>query len=167
MTSGAGAGGGVRTVRSAMYYEDFELGQSWETPRRTISEADLVLFAAISGDHNPVHTDQEFAEQTVFGGRILHGIAALAYASGLESRLGLREDTGIAFLGLTCEMRGPVRIGDTIRVRQSIVAKRLVKDPARGIVIFHVDLLNQRDELIQEGDWKMMVHRRSGSIGSP
>jgi acyl dehydratase len=155
----------MQATRTAMFYEDFEVGQAWETPRRTISETDLVMFAAISGDQHPMHTDQEFAERTDFGGRILHGIAALAFASGLESRLALREGTGIAFLGLTCEMRGPVRMGDTIRVRERVAAKRLVKEPGRGIVTFRIELLNQRDELVQEGDWKMMVRCRAGSTG--
>ena len=73
----------------AKYYEDLEVGTEWNSPRRTITEADIVMFTAMTGDNNPVHTDEEFAKNTVFGGRILHGPAVFAIATGLESRLGI------------------------------------------------------------------------------
>lgn len=147
--------------RNAMYFEEFEVGTSWESPRRTITEADIMMFAALTGDHNPIHTDEEFAKQTVFGGRILHGPAVFAIAIGLESRLGIKEGTAIAFLGMTWDMRGPVKIGDTIHVRQSVASKRETKKPTAGIVNFAVTVLNQRGDVLQEGEWKVMMHRRS------
>jgi acyl dehydratase len=74
------------------------------------------MFSTITGEHNPVRTDEEFAKNTVFGGRILHGPAAFAIATGLESRLGIKEGTAVAFLGMTWDTCGPVKIGDTIHV---------------------------------------------------
>ena len=59
--------------QNALYFDELYEGQEWNSPRRTITEADIVMFAALTGDHNPVHTDEEFAKNTVFGGRILHG----------------------------------------------------------------------------------------------
>jgi acyl dehydratase len=147
--------------KDARYYEELNPGDSWVSPRRTITEADIVMFAAMTGDHNPIHTDEEFAKTTIFGGRILHGPAGFAIATGLESRLGIKEGTAIAFLGMTWDLKGPIKIGDTIRVEQKVAGKRETKKPGQGIVFFHVALVNQRDEIVQEGEWKIMMIRKS------
>ncbi|MGH8388859.1 MAG: MaoC/PaaZ C-terminal domain-containing protein [Pseudomonas sp.] len=144
--------------QNALYFDQLEVGQEWNSPRRTITEADIVMFAALTGDHNPVHTDEEFAKTTVFGGRILHGPAGFAIATGLESRLGIKEGTAIAFLGMTWDLRGPIKIGDTIHVNQKVGSKRETKKPSVGIVNFQVSLVNQRGESVQEGEWKVMMH---------
>lgn len=146
--------------KDARYYEELNPGDSWVSPRRTITEADIVMFAAMTGDHNPIHTDEEFAKTTIFGGRILHGPAGFAIATGLESRLGIKEGTAIAFLGMTWDLKGPIKIGDTIRVEQKVTSKRETKKPTQGIVFFHVALVNQRDEIVQEGEWKIMMIRK-------
>ena len=146
---------------NAKFYEDLTVDDQWESPRRTISEADIVMFAGITGDYNPIHTDEEYAKTTIFGGRILHGPAGFAIATGLESRLGIKEGTAIAFLGMSWDLKGPIRIGDTIRVRERVTSKRVTKKPTQGIVNFHVAVLNQRDEVVQEGEWKVMFLRRS------
>ncbi|WP_145187341.1 MaoC/PaaZ C-terminal domain-containing protein [Pseudomonas sp. URMO17WK12:I11] len=144
--------------QNALYFDELFEGQEWNSPRRTITEADIVMFAALTGDHNPVHTDEEFAKNTVFGGRILHGPAGFAIATGLESRLGIKEGTAIAFLGMTWDLRGPIKIGDTIHVNQKVGSKRETKKPGVGIVNFQVALVNQRGESVQEGEWKVMMH---------
>lgn len=144
--------------QNALYFDQLEVGHEWNSPRRTITEADIVMFAALTGDHNPVHTDEEFAKTTVFGGRILHGPAGFAIATGLESRLGIKEGTAIAFLGMTWDLRGPIKIGDTIHVNQKVGSKRETKKPGVGIVNFQVSLVNQRGESVQEGEWKVMMH---------
>jgi acyl dehydratase len=148
---------------NAKYYEDLEVGTEWNSPRRTITEADIVLFTAVTGDNNPVHTDEEFAKNTVFGGRILHGPAVFAIATGLESRLGIKEGTAVAFLGMTWDMRGPVKIGDTIHVYERVASRRETKKPGIGIVNFYVSVKNQRDEVVQEGEWKVMMHCRKSA----
>jgi acyl dehydratase len=145
---------------NARYYEDLNVGDEWSTPRRTINEADVVAFAGFSGDYNPIHTDEEYAKTTIFGTRILHGPAGFAIACGLEFRLGLKEGTATAFLGMTWDLKGPIRIGDTIHVHQRVTSKRETKKPGQGIVNFHVALKNQRNEVVQEGEWKIMFLRR-------
>jgi acyl dehydratase len=145
---------------NALFYDDFSVGQNWVTPRRTISEADVVMFAALTGDYNPVHTDEEFAKTTPFGRRILHGPAVFAIATGLEFRLGIKEGTAIAFLGMTWNLKAPVLIGDTIGVVQKVESVRTTKNPGRGIVTFWVEVRNQRGEVCQEGEWKVMFHTR-------
>lgn len=146
---------------TGLYFDDFTVGQSWISPARTITEADLVAFAGISGDYNPLHTDEEFAKGTQFGGRIFHGPGVFAIATGLESRLGIKDGTAIAFLGMTWRLRAAVRIGDTIKVHQQVAAlKPSSSKPDRGVVTFDVQVTNQRDEVCQEGQWIVMFRRR-------
>ena len=153
----------VETAVSAtgLYFDDFTVGQSWVSPARTITEADVALFAGFSGDYNPLHTDEEFAKTTQFGGRIFHGPGVLAVATGLESRLGIKDGTAIAFLGLTWTLRAPVRIGDTIKVRQQVAALKPSSSKAdRGVVTFDVQVSNQYDQVCQEGQWVVMFRRQ-------
>lgn len=145
---------------NARFFEDFRVGENWRTARRTITEADLLMFSGLTGDFNPIHTDEEFAKSTPFGGRVLHGPAAFAIATGLESRLGLKEGTAIAFLGMTWDMKGPIKIGDTIHVDQTVTSMRETKKPTTGIVFFNVKIVNQRSEIVHEGEWKVMFFRR-------
>lgn len=151
---------GIRPGPAALYYEDFKVGDSWVSPGRTITETDIVAFAGLTGDYNPIHTDEEFARTTVFGGRILHGPAGFAIATGLESRLGIKDGTALAFLGMTWDLRAPIRIGDTIRVHERVAAVRESKKPTQGLVTFDVSIVNQRNEVAQEGQWKVLMLRR-------
>ncbi len=146
---------------NALFFDDFTVGQNWLTPRRTISEADIVMFAGLTGDYNPVHTDEEFARQTPFGTRILHGPAVFAIATGLEFRLGLKEGTAIAFLGMTWNLKAPVKIGDTMHVYQCVEAVRLTSNPKRGIVTFWVEVRNQAGAVCQDGEWKVMFQTKA------
>ncbi len=152
----------VQAPEKGLYFDDFYVGQSWVTPARTITDADVTNFAGISGDFNPLHTDEEFAKKTQFGGRIFHGPGVFAVATGLESRLGIKEGTAIAFLGMTWNLKGAVRIGDTIRVEQTVAAVRESKSkPDRGIITFDVQVKNQHDEVCHDGQWFVMFSRRS------
>jgi len=147
-------------TRRGLYFDEFSVGQSWVSPARTITEADLVAFAGLSGDYNPLHTDEEFAKKTQFGRRIFHGPGVFAIATGLESRLGLKDDTAIAFLGITWNLKAAVVIGDTIRVEQTVAETRPSSSkPDRGIVTFDVRVVNQRDEVCHEGQWIVMFSR--------
>jgi len=153
----------VETAVSAtgLYFDDFTVGQSWVSPARTITEADVALFAGFSGDYNPLHTDEEFAKTTQFGGRIFHGPGVLAVATGLESRLGIKDGTALAFLGLNWSLKAPVRIGDTIKVRQQVAAlKPSSSKPDRGVVTFDVQVTNQYGEVCQDGQWVVMFRRQ-------
>jgi len=142
-----------------LYFEEFEVGAAYTSPGRTVTEADVVAFAALSGDYNQLHTDAEFAKSTFFGARIAHGLLGLSIASGLGSRMGFLEGTALAFLSLTWKFSKPIFIGDTIALQAKVAKKRAVSGEA-GIVVFDCALLNQRDEVTQQGEWTVMVKRK-------
>jgi 3-hydroxybutyryl-CoA dehydratase len=139
------------------YFEEFEIGESIETPARTITEADVVTFAGLSGDYNPLHTDAEFAKETMFGERIAHGILGLSIVSGLAWRTGFIEGTADALISVECKFRNAVKFGDTIRARFEVRQKKEMKRMGGGFVTFSVVALNQRDETIQKGEWTVLV----------
>jgi len=148
------------------YYEEFSPGEEFTTRARTVTEADIVAFAGLSGDYNPLHTDQEFARKTPFGARIAHGLLGLSIQSGLSQGLGITEGTTIAFLGLTWSFKAPILIGDTIHAVQAVQEMRDTKKPDRGIIVFSVQVLNQKGEVVQEGSKTMMIRRKPmGSAG--
>jgi acyl dehydratase len=144
----------------ARYFEDFEIGESFTTRRRTVTEADIVNFAGFSGDFNPIHMDETFARTTPFGRRIAHGMAVLSIATGLSQALGIFEGTLIAFLGLEWNFLKPVFIGDTIYGVQKIASKRETSKPDRGIVILEAEVLNQNGEVVQKGKRTVMMQRK-------
>ena len=140
------------------YFEEIEVGEEYESPGRTVTEADIVLFAGLSGDYNIVHTDAEFMKGSIFGERIAHGLLGLAIQSGLLSRAMMPYAT-VAFGGLRWKFKAPIKIGDTIRVRARVVSKQETK-PDRGVVVLDRVVLNQRGEVVQEGDTELIVERR-------
>jgi 3-hydroxybutyryl-CoA dehydratase len=139
------------------YFEEFEVGESIETPARTITEADVVTFAGLSGDYNPLHTDAEFAKETMFGERIAHGMLGLSIVSGLAWRTGFMEGTADALISVETKFRNAVKFGDTIRARFTVKQKKEMKRLGGGFVTLNVAVLNQRDETIQKGDWTVLI----------
>ena len=138
-------------------FEQFEPGRRYETPGRTIAEADVVGFAGLSGDFNPLHVDETFAARSRFGTRIAHGPMLIGMAFGLASRLDLLDGTAIALLGVEWGFAAPVRIGDTIRARIEIGEKRPSRDPEGGVVVLAFELVNQRDAVVQTGRARLLV----------
>ncbi len=148
---------------SVMYWEDLEVGREYTSPSRTVTEADIVNFAGLSGDYNELHTSAEFCKDTMFGTRIAHGLLGLAIASGLFTRTELCVQTQrnlIAFLGLEWKFKGPIMIGDTVTVKVKIIEKKETKNPERGIFILKRELINQKGEVVQEGETPLMIKRK-------
>ena len=142
------------------YFEEFSVGDVITTPARTITEADVVNFAALSGDWNQLHTDVEYARGTTFGARIAHGLLGLTVASGLGARLGFIQGTAEAFLKVEWKFRRPIYIGDTIRLRGEVARTRAVRSMGGGVVAFEMKLLNQQGEAVQEGKWTVAIKGR-------
>ncbi|MFN2533251.1 MAG: MaoC/PaaZ C-terminal domain-containing protein [Pyrinomonadaceae bacterium] len=143
-----------------LYFEDFELGSEYVTRSRTITEADVVGFAGLSGDFNPLHVDEEFATKTIFGTRIAHGLLGLSVASGLINQLGIGEGTVMSFLGLTWNFKGVIRFGDTITVHERVAEKRETSKKDRGILRMAITVRNQHGDVVQEGEHVLMVKRK-------
>jgi acyl dehydratase len=146
---------------SSHYFEDINVGDVFTTRRRTVTEADVVHFAGLSGDFTAIHIDKEHAKQSPFGERVAHGFLGVSIASGLLTQLGHLEETAIALLEFTCRFVSPIRLGDTIQVRQLTKDKRETSKPDRGIVTFDLTVLNQSGETVIAGEEKIMVRRRA------
>jgi acyl dehydratase len=148
------------------YFEEFEIGDTVESAGRTITETDIVIFAGLSGDYNQLHTDAEFAKGTLFGERVAHGLLGLSIASGLAQRLGFIEGTAQAFRELEWKFRGPILIGDTVRARFKVREKKAMPRLGGGLVVFDAAVLNQRDEVVQKGVWKVLIESAPDQITS-
>ena len=145
------------TLNRGLWFEEFAEGFLVESKGRTITEADIVNFAGVSGDFNPLHTNAEYAKATQFGQRIAHGTLVFSVATALAYGLGMLDDTSIAFTSFEMKLRGPVYIGDTIRVQIKVSGRREMKAVGGGLVMFDIKVLNQRDEVVQKGEWSMLV----------
>lgn len=151
-----------------LYLEDLSEGDTFTSPARTITEADVVAFAGLSGDYNPIHTDVEFAEQNVYGQRVVYGLLAMSMLTGLMDRTGLFSGSVIAALGFDqWKWQKPLFIGDTIHVRLTIVGVRPSNSrPDRGIVERYIEIVNQHGEVVQHGRFDTMVRTRASAIAS-
>lgn len=148
------------TRQQGMYLEDFVIGETYVTKARTVTEADIVIFTGLSGDFNPLHIDEEFCKSTPHGTRIAQGLLGISIASGLTSQLGLLTGTAVGFLGMTWRYTGVIRAGDTIHVRITTKETRPTSKPGRGVLLRQLDVVNQKGEVVQTGEWSVMVLTR-------
>jgi acyl dehydratase len=129
------------------FFEDFVVGEVFETPSRTITEADVVNFAGISGDFNRIHTDEEYAKGTLYKTRIAHGLLVVSVVSGLRLRLGIFENSLIALYGIdNLRFLAPVKIGDTIRAKITIINKE--EKSKGGLLTLKHEVYNQKNDLV-------------------
>src|SRR5262245_61596380 len=142
---------------SGLFFDEFAIGDQVESLGRTITESDIVNFAALSGDWNLIHTDAEYSKQHPFGQRVAHGLLILSVAVGLSVRLGFLEETTLAFRSIDWKMQRPVVIGDTIHVRITVEETKAMARLGGGLVNFKVEVFNQKDEVCQKGNWEMLV----------
>jgi acyl dehydratase len=145
-----------------LWFEDFVVGVERLTPGRTVTESDLANFSGLTGDYSQVHTDEEFCKKTEFGTRIAHGLFGLSVAQGLMWRTNYTQGTGVASLGWTdWSFRKPIFIGDTLRVRWALTQKRdSGSKPDKGIIHEWCKLVNQRGEVLQEGEHITLIRKR-------
>jgi len=148
-------------VRTGLFFEEFEPGQSITSPARTITEADVVTFAALSGDWNAIHTDAVYAAEHAFGQRVAHGLLIMSIASGLAMRLGFLEETALAFREIgDWKFSLPVYIGDTVRLRATVTETKAMPRLGGGLVSLKVEVVNQDDKVVQRGTWSVLVKDR-------
>ena len=145
-----------------MYYEDFKIGDEFKTASRTVTEADVVGFAGLSGDFNSLHVDAEYAKSTPFGQRIAHGLLVLSISSGLTVQTGLTSDSIIAFYGIDkLRFVKPVFIGDTLTVKNRVMELTPKEDTTRGLVVFETTVVKQTDEPVLVYQRRVLLKRRA------
>jgi acyl dehydratase len=148
--------------RGVYYLDDLEPGQRFVTASRTITEADVVTFAGLSGDYNQIHTDAEFAKSSIYGQRVVYGLLGLSIATGLLDRLGIFSGSAIAMLGIDgWKFTAPVFIGDTVHVELEVLGVHpSLSKPDRGVVERRFELINHRGEICQTGRIDVLVRRQ-------
>jgi acyl dehydratase len=148
-------------TRQGLYFEEFDVGHSITSVGRTITETDVVNFAALSGDWNAIHTDAEHAAGHPFGQRVAHGLLVMSVASGLAMRLGFLEGTALAFREIgNWKFSLPVFFGDTIYVRATVTETKPMRRLGGGLVNLKVEILKQDDKVVQRGTWGVLVQSR-------
>ena len=151
------------------YFDELNIGGEFYTSSRTITEADVVMFAGLTGDYTELHMSKTIAENNQFGQRIAHGMLVLSYAHGLFMQTRLTASpTGIAFAAIEdWTFKGPVFFGDTIHVRITVKEKKAsTSKPDRGIVKFFFEVLNQNDAVVQQGVKVIMLKKSPECISS-
>ena len=145
--------------QQGVFFEDVAVGQEFTSPGRTVTEADIVLFAGLSGDYNVLHTDAEHMKSSIFGERIAHGLLGLSIEQGLAGRGEPAAAHGV-LSGLKWKFKGPIKIGDTVHVRSRIAAKKDGPDAGWGFVTVERQLVNQKGDVVQEGETEHLLERR-------
>ncbi|WP_345817376.1 MaoC/PaaZ C-terminal domain-containing protein (plasmid) [Paraburkholderia sp. PREW-6R] len=146
-----------RLLKPGLYgLNDIETGDYYLTAGVTVTETHVVNFAGVSGDHYDIHVDDVAAQEAGFPGRIAHGLLGLSLADGLKTRCPVLLK-GLATLGWNWSFRAPLMIGDRIHVDIEVIGKRLTRRPDRGIATLRLKVLNQRGDVVQEGETLMMM----------
>ncbi len=143
-------------------YEDLFVGMQFRSPGRTITDADLVGFAGLTGDFSELHTSEVYGRASQFGRRVAHGMLGLAYAHGLMwPRTGELRETAIAFLGISdWKFAGPIFVGDTIFVNYTLAELRDSRSkPSQAIASFDVEVVNQNGAVVQRGRKALLVSK--------
>jgi acyl dehydratase len=147
-----------------LYFDDVEVGQEWQSPGRTVTEADIVNFAGLSGDFNPIHVDHEFAKTTMFRRPIAHGLLVWAMSSGLG--INFPPMRTVAFMSIRdWQFKGPVFIGDTIRLFSKVLHKEQRARGRRGVITWQRQIVNQEGKVVQEGITLTLVESRAPTPG--
>jgi 3-hydroxybutyryl-CoA dehydratase len=147
-------------MQTGLYFEDYVVGTKLKTRGRTVTEADIVQFGALTGDFNPMHFDAEYMKSHQMGQRIAHGMLSLSYAVGQAYQLGFMEKTVLAFRGLEMKFSLPVFIGDTITVHLMVKETTPMPRLGGGTVVLEVKLVNQNGKTVQSGTWTVLSASR-------
>ncbi len=149
--------------QKGFFFEEFEVGQTITSPGRTVTEADVVSFAGLTGDWTPLHTDAVYAASQPFGQRVAHGLLGLSIASGLAMRLGFLNETILAFREIReWKFSLPIKLGDTVHMQARVSETKSVPRLGGGLVSFEIELLNQDGQIVQHGVWVVLVKSQPG-----
>jgi acyl dehydratase len=142
------------------YWDDATVGDTCISPTYEVTAERVMAYADLTGDHTPVHTDEEYAKTTEFGTRVAHGLFGLSIADGLKTQSDYRFLPGMS-LGWTWDFLGPIKLNDVVHVKFSVGSMRASKSkPGWGIVVLPSELINQRGDVVQKGEHRLMIPRR-------
>ena len=149
-----------------MYFEDINVGDIVESVGRTVTEADICSFAELTGDFNTLHTDAEFAKNSIAGQRLAHGLLGVSFAAGLYTRTAYNMAIQSQLKAMTeiksWKFKKPILIGDTIHVVQEIISKEDSRpENDAGRIIMKRSIVNQRGDGTQGGEVVMLIRKRS------
>ena len=148
-----------------LFFDDVQIGQEWESMGRTITEADIINFAGLSGGYNPIHMDHEYAKTTVFRRPIAHGVLVWAIGSGLA--LYSPPMRTLAFVSIKdWQFKLPVYAGDTIRLHSKVIEKETRARGKRGVISWERHIVNQENKIVQQGVTLTLVEGRSSKVDS-
>ena len=151
----------IPTGPRGMYFDEFQLGQRILTAGRTVTEADIVSFAGLSGDYNQIHVDAAYSAKAPFGQRVAHGLLVTSIASGLAMQTGVMEGTVLAFREINeWKFIKPVFIGDTVYVVLEVKETKDLRRIGGGSVTIEVSVINQKDEVVMKGVWTVLIAAR-------
>ena len=140
-----------------MLYDEWELNKEYITPARTICDADVARYCALSGDYNPLYTNALFAEKSIYGKMVAPAGLTFIICNGLDCQTLWVDGSYIGLLDQQQSFKKPVYVGDTIYLTMTPVAKRLSKKPGRGIITYRMAAYNQNDELVMDGTWVILM----------
>jgi acyl dehydratase len=144
-----------------LYFEEFQPAQKIITAGRTVTEADVVNFAGLSGDYNQMHVDEAYSQKTSFGKRVAHGLLVVSIVSGLAVQTGVMEGTVMAFREINeWKFAKPVFFGDTVHAVLEVREKKEMRRIGGGSVTIDVDVINQNDEVVMKGVWIVLISAR-------
>jgi acyl dehydratase len=151
-------------VSEQRWFEDFKVGDRFESPSKTLTDAHFMFFAGMTGDAHPIHYDDEYAKGTRFGRRLAHGLLLTSMtAVGASTLAPIIEHSIVAFVEQTTRFLAPAFVGDTIKPRHEVVD--LQRKRSAGLVTVRVTLTNQRGEAILDGHHKYLIAYRPADRG--
>lgn len=146
------------TAPRGLYFEEFNIGDKGVSATRTITEADITMFAGLSGDFNEIHVSETYSQaNSIFGKRIAHGILGLSIASGLAVQMGFMKGTVEVFRSIEWEFVGAIFIGDTIQAELEVTETKAFPRLGNGKVTAKVVLKKQDGSVVQRGTWTLLV----------
>jgi acyl dehydratase len=150
----------ARYTQFTRYFDEFSIGETFKTGGITIDQCDITEFAAFSGDYSPLHTNEQYAQATPFGGRIAHGFLSIAKMSGKFNQLGYWDGSVKAMLETGWTFLKPVRPGDTIHALVTVADLKESASKTSGAITLKFDVMNQHDEKVTEGFLKLLLKKR-------
>lgn len=148
-------------MNEPLYFEDVALGDTWTSESRTVTETDIVMFAGMTGDYNPLHVDHEFAKETPYGKPLAHGLLGVSWVAGLGSHAPMMKTEAFVAIREWKFLR-PCFVGDTVHIFTEVAEK---KDGGRrrGTVLWKRQLVHHDGRVLQEGIFESLVTKRDKS----